>query len=66
MAENGHITGGFRAFLPYALVVLGAAIGMFYVRYGTQAGNPLIGVAIGAVVGRLVAVLVTRFAERDS
>ena len=63
MAENRPI-GGFLTFLPYGLTVLGGAIGVFYVRYGTETGNPLIGVAIGAIAGRLAAVLIGRFAER--
>ncbi len=65
MADDGRLQGGFLTFLPYGLTVLGAAIGMFYVRYGTETGNPMIGIAIGAVLGRVAAGLILRFAERQ-
>ena len=64
MDQDNRPAGGFLTFLPYGLTVLGAAIGMFYVRYGTDTGNPMIGLIIGAAAGRGVAALVARYAER--
>jgi positive regulator of sigma E activity len=52
------------AALPYVLPVLGAAIGMFWARYGTEHSNPVLWVAGGAVAGRLLAMVVVRMLDR--
>lgn len=62
MAERVQ-KGGAAAFLPYALPVLGGAIGVFWIRYGTETGNPVIGVAAGAILGRLLAAGILRIAQ---
>ncbi|MFV0361453.1 hypothetical protein [Tropicimonas sp.] len=64
MAENGRFAEGMRTFLPYGLTVLGAAVGVLYVTYGTRMGNPLIGIVLGAMAGRFAAALIVRLAER--
>lgn len=52
------------ASLPYVLPVLGAAIGMFWARYGTEHSNPVLWLAVGAVAGRLLAMVIVRMMDR--
>ena len=65
MAGGNLGQGGFWTFFPYAMAVLGAAIGVLYINFGTQNGNPLIGLVIGLILGRLLAVLILRFVARS-
>lgn len=60
MSETDTYTG-IRAFLPYGLTVLGAAVGLFYVRYGTEHANPVLDLMIGAGLGRFAAFGLTRW-----
>ncbi len=57
---------GLTTFLPYALPVLGAAIGMFWARYGTEHSNPVLWVAVGAILGRLLAMVLVRMMDRQA
>lgn len=56
--------GGVWDFLPYALPVLGGAIGMFWARYGTEHFNPVIAVAGGVIGGVLIAKGILHAADR--
>ncbi len=56
-------SGGFWVFLPYALTVLGAACGVFWVTAGGGNANPFIWLVIGAVAGRVLAFGLVRLAR---
>ncbi|PRY26565.1 hypothetical protein CLV78_101664 [Aliiruegeria haliotis] len=64
MADPERNTGGFWSFLPFGLTVLGGATGVFYITFGTQNGNPVFGVALGAVAGWLLALVLRHLARR--
>lgn len=61
---SNYNKGGVWDFLPYGLPVLGAAIGMFYVRYGTEHGNPVIWVSAGVIGGIFLARGLLNLADR--
>jgi len=51
------------ASLPYVLPVLGAAVGMFWARYGTENSNPVTWVVVGALVGAGIARIFVKYME---
>lgn len=64
-SDPGSLRSGVTAALPYILTVAGGVCGVAYVNVTGQ-GSPVFGIVIGAILGRLVSLGLTRAIERKS